>query len=147
MSFTHCAFLLQVMPEQPGDVDRTCADIQKARDLLNYQPKVTFEEGIARTTAWYKEAFEEGFFNPSPPVPVTITTTTATTTNTSATKSNKEEFAMPKKPSKLHRGQSDLELSSFVQQAPKQLKRRTQAYISAEPVDSEPTSPKAPRLE
>ena len=32
---------VQVLPEQPGDVERTCADISKARELLGYDPKVT----------------------------------------------------------------------------------------------------------
>ena len=41
-------------------MDRTCADIHKARELLNYSPKVTFEEGIARTTEWYFSAVKEG---------------------------------------------------------------------------------------
>ena len=42
------------MPMQPGDVDRTYADIKKAKELLHYEPKVTFEEGIANFIKWYK---------------------------------------------------------------------------------------------
>eukprot|EP01039_Chlorochromonas_danica_P010935 gene10935-12157_t len=53
---------LEVMPEQPGDVDRTCADISKARELLDYQPQVIFEEGIARTVEWYRQAQSQGLF-------------------------------------------------------------------------------------
>jgi UDP-glucuronate 4-epimerase len=34
------------MPDQPGDVPYTCADIRKAEKLLGYQSKVPFEEGI-----------------------------------------------------------------------------------------------------
>ena len=37
---------------QKGDVERTWADISKARALLGYAPKVTLAEGIARTIAW-----------------------------------------------------------------------------------------------
>jgi UDP-glucuronate 4-epimerase len=37
---------------QKGDVERTWADISKARRLLGYAPKVTLAEGIARTIAW-----------------------------------------------------------------------------------------------
>ena len=44
--------IIEVVPDQPGDVDRTCADISKAKVLLGYDPKVSFEEGIARTAAW-----------------------------------------------------------------------------------------------
>ncbi len=46
--------VIEVLPEQPGDVDRTCADISKATALLGYNPQVTFEEGIRRTVEWYK---------------------------------------------------------------------------------------------
>ena len=42
------------MPMQPGDVDRTYADISKAKALLGYQPKTTFEQGIAKFINWYK---------------------------------------------------------------------------------------------
>lgn len=44
---------IEICPEQPGDVERTCADISKAQTLLGYNPMVTFEEGISRTTDWY----------------------------------------------------------------------------------------------
>lgn len=37
---------------QKGDVERTWADISKARALLGYTPKVTLAEGIKRTIAW-----------------------------------------------------------------------------------------------
>lgn len=37
---------------QKGDVERTWADISKARRLLGYDPKVTLADGVARTIAW-----------------------------------------------------------------------------------------------
>ena len=37
---------------QLGDVDRTYADTSKAEKLLNYSPKVTFEEGIRNFVKW-----------------------------------------------------------------------------------------------
>ena len=37
---------------QKGDVERTWADITKARAVLGYDPKTTLGEGIARTIAW-----------------------------------------------------------------------------------------------
>jgi UDP-glucuronate 4-epimerase len=40
------------MPEQPGDVPVTYADIRKAERLLGYVPQVEFEEGIRRFCAW-----------------------------------------------------------------------------------------------
>ena len=39
---------------QPGDVDRTYADISKARKLIGYEPKTSFEEGIKKFVEWYK---------------------------------------------------------------------------------------------
>ncbi|MEP9410367.1 MAG: GDP-mannose 4,6-dehydratase [Candidatus Brocadia sp.] len=43
------------LPEQPGDVHRTCADIGKAERFLQYRPKVSIEQGIRLFVAWYKE--------------------------------------------------------------------------------------------
>lgn len=43
---------IQQLPMQPGDVDRTYADITKARTLLGYEPKMTFEEGIRHFIKW-----------------------------------------------------------------------------------------------
>lgn len=40
---------------QPGDVDRTYADISKAKKLIGYEPKTTFEEGIQKFVDWYKQ--------------------------------------------------------------------------------------------
>ena len=37
-----------------GDVRDSQADIAKARRILNYEPSVTFEEGLKRTVAWYR---------------------------------------------------------------------------------------------
>jgi len=49
--------VVKVMPDQPGDVPYTCADVSKARALLGYESKVSFEEGIRRTAEWYKDAY------------------------------------------------------------------------------------------
>lgn len=43
------------LPMQPGDVDRTYADISKAKKLLNYKPETSFKEGIEKFVSWYKE--------------------------------------------------------------------------------------------
>jgi UDP-glucuronate 4-epimerase len=45
----------EMLDPQPGDVSVTFADITKARQRLNYQPKITMEEGIKRFVQWYKE--------------------------------------------------------------------------------------------
>jgi nucleoside-diphosphate-sugar epimerase len=39
-----------------GDVRDSQADIRKAEALLGYEPTVSFEEGLARTIAWYRTA-------------------------------------------------------------------------------------------
>ncbi|MBI2472233.1 MAG: GDP-mannose 4,6-dehydratase [Planctomycetes bacterium] len=43
------------LPEQPGDVHRTYADIRKAERFLHYQAKVPIEHGIRLFVAWHKE--------------------------------------------------------------------------------------------
>lgn len=43
------------LPMQPGDVERTFADISKAKALLGYEPKTSFREGIKNFVNWYKE--------------------------------------------------------------------------------------------
>lgn len=42
-------------PMQPGDVQRTCADVSKARRLLGYTPTTNVEDGIPRFVRWFKE--------------------------------------------------------------------------------------------
>ena len=42
------------LPEQPGDVKRTYADVAKAGKLLGYEPSTTMEEGIRRTVEWFR---------------------------------------------------------------------------------------------
>merc|ERR1712003_283892 len=50
--------IIKVMPDQPGDVPYTCADVAKARNLLGYKASMKFEDGIRETARWYKETFE-----------------------------------------------------------------------------------------
>ena len=44
--------LIERLPLQLGDVPRTCANIDKARARLGYDPQVKIEEGIRRFGAW-----------------------------------------------------------------------------------------------
>jgi UDP-glucuronate 4-epimerase len=41
------------MPEQPGDMPLTCADISKARKLLDYNPATRFSDGLPRFMEWF----------------------------------------------------------------------------------------------
>lgn len=43
---------IKQLPMQPGDVDRTYADITKAKNMLGYEPKTSFEEGIRKFIEW-----------------------------------------------------------------------------------------------
>jgi hypothetical protein len=51
----------QVHEPQPGDVQRTCANISKAKRDLGYDPKTSFEEGIAKTVQWYRSEYAPAF--------------------------------------------------------------------------------------
>jgi UDP-glucuronate 4-epimerase len=44
---------IQWMPDQPGDVSTTYADISKARDAFRYQPRIGFRAGIDRFLSWF----------------------------------------------------------------------------------------------
>jgi UDP-glucuronate 4-epimerase len=48
--------VLDRQPAQPGDVDRTCADVTKARRLLGYDPRTPVEEGIPLFVEWFRSA-------------------------------------------------------------------------------------------
>jgi nucleoside-diphosphate-sugar epimerase len=41
-------------PEREGDVRDSQADIFKARQILGYEPRVPFDEGLRQTVEWYK---------------------------------------------------------------------------------------------
>jgi UDP-glucose 4-epimerase len=42
-------------PERAGDIRHSCADIRRARRDLGYEPELTFEDGLARTLAWFRQ--------------------------------------------------------------------------------------------
>ncbi len=45
---------VQHLPKQPGDVERTYADVSRAARLLGYTPNVSLDEGLGRFVDWYK---------------------------------------------------------------------------------------------
>lgn len=47
---------IEQMPEQPGDVPLTYADITKAKALLGYHPHTKISEGIPRFVRWFLES-------------------------------------------------------------------------------------------
>lgn len=42
-------------PPRPGDIKSSYADISRAQQLLDYQPAISFAEGLILTAKWYKE--------------------------------------------------------------------------------------------
>lgn len=45
---------IQSLPDQPGDVPQTCADVSKAKRLLGYEPRTTMDEGLRKFVEWYQ---------------------------------------------------------------------------------------------
>jgi UDP-glucuronate 4-epimerase len=46
------------LPEQPGDMPLTCADISKARKLLGYKPTTRLSEGLRNFIDWFLRSAE-----------------------------------------------------------------------------------------
>jgi nucleoside-diphosphate-sugar epimerase len=44
-------------PPRTGDIRDSQADIALARQVLGYEPRVQFEEGLRRTWDWYVGAY------------------------------------------------------------------------------------------
>jgi UDP-glucuronate 4-epimerase len=45
--------MINQMPEQPGDMPLTCANISKARNLLGYNPTTRLSEGLPKFIDWF----------------------------------------------------------------------------------------------
>ncbi len=50
---------IKQLSEQPGDVDRTSADISKACDLLGYEPDTPIEEGLRVFADWVTDYYAD----------------------------------------------------------------------------------------
>lgn len=46
------------LPQQPGDVKHSLADITKARKLMNFEPKYTLAEGLKETLKYFRKYYE-----------------------------------------------------------------------------------------
>jgi len=46
------------LPQQPGDVKITYADISKAKKLLGWNPTISIEEGIKGFVSWYEDYYD-----------------------------------------------------------------------------------------
>jgi UDP-glucuronate 4-epimerase len=47
--------VLDIKPLQPGDVNKTYADISHSKAILGYNPVTEFEKGIKTFVDWYKQ--------------------------------------------------------------------------------------------
>jgi len=47
--------IVQQLPEQPGDVRQTYADITRASAELGYSPRTRFREGLEQFVAWFRD--------------------------------------------------------------------------------------------
>lgn len=52
--------VIHQLPEQPGDVPLTSADVSKAKQLLNFKPSTTIAEGVPAYVEWYRQMRAEG---------------------------------------------------------------------------------------
>jgi dTDP-glucose 4,6-dehydratase len=62
--------LKQHVPERPGQVDRHIGSTEKAWTLTGWRARTPFDEGLARTVAWYREneAWWKGLLRTGAPV-------------------------------------------------------------------------------
>ena len=45
--------VIDLLPIQPGDIEKTNANIDKAKKMLNFKPKTNFEAGITNFIDWF----------------------------------------------------------------------------------------------
>ena len=47
--------IIEYRPGHPADVPATWANVEKAKQLLDWTPQISIEEGLRRSVAWYRE--------------------------------------------------------------------------------------------
>ncbi|SKA89462.1 UDP-glucuronate 4-epimerase [Prosthecobacter debontii] len=52
--------VINQLPEQPGDVPLTSADVSKAKELLNFRPTTTIAQGVPTYVEWFRQMRAEG---------------------------------------------------------------------------------------
>jgi UDP-glucuronate 4-epimerase len=50
--------LVELAPPQPGDMVETCANIDRLRGAIGFEPKVTLEEGLRHFVDWFKDYYK-----------------------------------------------------------------------------------------
>ncbi|WP_432799107.1 NAD-dependent epimerase/dehydratase family protein [Poriferisphaera sp. WC338] len=46
------------LEERAGDVKHSLADLTKTKDLIDYEPQITFDDGLVPTVNWYRSELE-----------------------------------------------------------------------------------------
>jgi UDP-glucuronate 4-epimerase len=49
--------VVELAPPQPGDMIETCANIDRLREAIGFEPKVTLEDGLRHFVTWFKEYY------------------------------------------------------------------------------------------
>ena len=55
---TEKSAMKEYLPMQPGDVEKTYADVQSLIDYIDYKPKTSIQEGIGNFVNWYKKYYK-----------------------------------------------------------------------------------------
>jgi UDP-glucuronate 4-epimerase len=48
---------IELLPQQPGDVEATYADVEALKDATGFKPSTPIEEGVKRFVAWYRDYY------------------------------------------------------------------------------------------
>jgi dTDP-glucose 4,6-dehydratase len=62
--------LKERVPDRPGQVQRHVGSTEKAERLLGWRARTSFEEGLERTVAWYRD--NEAWWRPVSPREVSV---------------------------------------------------------------------------
>jgi UDP-glucuronate 4-epimerase len=129
--------IIEMLPEQPGDVSHTCADTSKAQRDLGYYPSVPFEEGIKLTSIWYINACKEGLIQQADavlPPELVAPAMRSVSEDLEAAAAAEEEAASKGLRAKLiairQKLAGRLELDSNVQKARSQVTHRFERFLS-----------------
>lgn len=47
--------IIEELPDQPGDVPQTSADVSKAKAIWNWEPQVSIKDGLTQYVEWFRE--------------------------------------------------------------------------------------------
>ena len=50
---------IELLPMQAGDVPSNCADISRAMQDFNFQPKIDVNEGVRNFISWYRDFYKK----------------------------------------------------------------------------------------